>query len=140
MYRRNTNLQEAIRLEEEDDRMDDLGDGVLGHIEGEISLFGRLIDIVDTSKALNLTSPRFRVEALPVGLLAVFEWSSDVDEEEVGTSTTVLEDSLLRRLAGFFMGGDGGSNDGSTSSRELGSNVGDALDILMPVLSGETEL
>lgn len=60
-------------------------------------------------------------------------------EAGAATSTTVLEDVLEGCLSGVFEGSDGSSNDGGAGLGELGSDEGNALDVLVSVLAREAE-
>lgn len=134
-------LQQALALEHEDDRVDDLLDGLLGGVDDEVGLRWGLVRVVDAGEALNLATPRLRVDALAVHLLAVLERRSDVDEEEVATATTtVLDDVVTGSLAARLEGRDGSRDDGGTGAGELGGDVCDTEDVFVTVFVREAEL
>ena len=119
--------------------VDDLRNSLFRHIDGQVGIVRVLIDVVDTSEALDLTSTGPSIETLAVGGLAVLERSRDVDEEEVATSTTALEHMLLGSLSRAFVRSSGSGDDSCTSTSKLTSDVSDSLDVLVSVFSGEAE-
>jgi len=125
-----------LALENENDLVNNGADSRLGGVNDEVSLLGSLIGVIDTSEALDLTTAGARVDAALVGLLAVLEGSSDVDEEE----GPVLGNGVAGVLARGLVGGDGGSDDGGAGAGQLGGDKGNALDVGVAVLAGETQL
>ena len=119
--------------------VDDLRNGLPSHIDGQVGILRVLVDVVDTGEALDLTSTGPSIETLAVGSLTVLERGRDVDEEEVSTSTTALEHMLLGSLARAFMRSNGSCDDSCASAGEFTSDVGDSLDVLVSVFSGEAE-
>lgn len=95
----------------------------------------------NAGKALDLPSPRSRVDARSIRLLGVLQRRRDVNEEKgAATGATILDDKVLGRFAGPFKGSDGSGDDGRAGTGELGGDKGDALDVLVSVFLGEAEL
>lgn len=94
--------------------------GFLREVDGEVGIGRDLVLVVDTGETLDLASSSLGVDAPSVSLLAVVEGSRDVDEEEVSSSSSsVLDNVRLGDLARSVVRGDGGSDDGSSGTREL---------------------
>lgn len=106
-------IKEALGLEHEDDLVDDAANGLLRNIDGKISLGRRLIGVVDTSETLDLAAAGLGVDTALVGLLAVLEGSSNMDQEEVAAS---LGNSVTGGVAGLLVGSNRGGNDGGTGA------------------------
>lgn len=62
-----------------------------------------------------------------------------MNQEEVRARSARLEDMLLGGLTRMIMRSNGCSNDSGSCTCELSGDVCNALDVLVPVLSGETE-
>lgn len=116
--------------------MHDAAHALLGHIDGEVSVLGSLVRVVDTGETLDLTTTSLGVDATLVGLLTVLEGSVDVDQEERATQ---VRDGLTGSLARVFVGSDGGGDDGRTSAGEFASDERDTLDVGVAVFAAEAE-
>lgn len=116
--------------------MHDGANTLLGSINNEVGLLRSLVGVIDTGEALDLTAASLLVDTALVGLLAVLEGSVDVDKEE-GTG---LGNSVTGVLPGVLVRSDGGSNDGGTGAGQLRGDEGNALDVLVAVLTGEAQL
>lgn len=62
-----------------------------------------------------------------------------MDQEEVRSSTTILEDNFASNLTTSLVGSDRGSNNSGTSSRQFSGNESNSLQVLVTVLAGVTE-
>lgn len=116
--------------------MHDAADGLLGGIDNEVGLFGNLIGVINTGKALDLAATSTGVDTTLVGLLAVLERGGDVDEVEVSS----LRDGVAGVLPRVLVGGDGGGDDGGAGAGQLGGDKGNALNVGVAVLAGEAQL
>src|SRR5690606_19180282 len=95
---------------------------VLLAVDDQVGLGGRLIGVVNTGEALDVTGAGLLVDAALVRLLAVLERGGDVHEVKVA----VLLDELARVLAGVVKGRDRGGDDGGAGPRQLRGDKGDA--------------
>ena len=115
--------------------MNDAPDALRLNIDSQVGAAGDLIGVIDTSETLDLTASGLGVDASLVGLLGIFEGGGDVDEED-GSSAA---DGLTGLLSAVLVRRNGGSNDGGTGLGELGSDESNTLDVLVTILSGESE-
>lgn len=126
----------AILLKEEDNLVDGLSKRDLAEVDGELSVSGSLIGIVDASKVLDLTLASTLVNTIVIALLADLQGRRDMHEVE----TTRLLNHLAGVLARLVVGSNG-SHDGSrTSAGQLTGNEGLAGNVDVTVALGETEL
>lgn len=117
--------EESAGLEEEDDGVDDLGDGHRVETDGQVDfLAGGLLELdVDPGEALDLALLGSLKETLSVMGLAVGERRVDVDEEEGSARGTPSSlDDRPSSSARLGVGSRRGGNDGSTGSSELSLN------------------
>jgi hypothetical protein len=91
--------------------VNDLWDGILPQVDGQISIGRSLVTGINSWYILDLSIPSPLVEASSVDLLTVFKRSSDVNKEVVSTRSS---DCLLQFLSGRSEGCDRSSNNGST--------------------------
>lgn len=115
--------------------MNNAADALGLDIDGKVGLLGDLVWVIDTSEALDLTASGLGVDATLVGLLAVFERSVDVDEEDGAGGG----DCVAGLLSAVLVGSNGGGNDSGTGTGELGGDESNTLDVLVAVLGGESE-
>lgn len=121
--------------------MDDLLHCLLRGVDNEVCLRGSLVRVIDTGEALDLASASLGIDALSVHFLAVLEGSRAVNEVEVASAaSSILHNVILCSLSAGLVGRNRGGDDSSASSGELSRNVGDAQNVLVPVLVGETKL
>jgi hypothetical protein len=98
--------------------VDDAADALGLDVDGEIGLLGNFVWVIDTGEALDLTAAGLRVDTALVGLLAVFEGSVDVDEEDGSRAG----DGLAGLSSAVLVGSDRSGDDGGTGTSELGGN------------------
>jgi hypothetical protein len=94
--------------------VNDLWDGILSQVDGQISIGRSLVIGINSWYVLNLSIPSPLVESSSVDLLTVFEGSSDVNEEVVSTRSS---DCLLQFLSGRSGRSDRSSDNGGTGFR-----------------------
>jgi hypothetical protein len=128
--------QKTRSLKQEDNLVHRCPDVGLRNINSQISVLGRLIRVINTREALDLTRARLGVDTALVGLLAVLEGRSDVDKEE----RAVLLNEVLGRLAATLERCDRGSDDGGAGPCQLGRDEGDARDVCVAVLAAKAQL
>ena len=107
-------LDQTLALENHDNRMNDLWDGILPQVDGQISIGGSLVVGVDPWYILDLSIPCPLVKSSSVDLLTVFKRSCDVDKEVVSSRPS---DCVLELFSGRGERSDRSSNNGSTSFR-----------------------
>ena len=107
-------LDQTLAFENHDDRMNDLWDGILPQVDGQISIGRSLVVGVDPWYILDLSIPCPLVESSSVDLLTVIKRSSDVDKEIVSSRSS---DCVLELFSGRGERSDRSSNNGSTSFR-----------------------
>jgi hypothetical protein len=135
--------------------MHDLWNSLLGHIRYKICLGRCLVDIIysmiskneratsklltDASEVRNLSVPSTRIRATSVRRFAILQRSSNMNKEEVSSSTTGREDRISRSLSRSFIRRDRGCNDSRSCPSELSAHECDALDVGVSVFRGEGE-
>ena len=117
--------------------MDNAADALLGDVDREVSIFGSLVWVVDTRESLDLALTGLGVDTALVGLLTVLEGSVDMDEEE---GSAQVRNGLASGLPRVLVGSNGGGDDGSTGAGQLTGDEGNALDVLVAVLTAEAQL
>jgi hypothetical protein len=132
-------LQQTVGLQKEDDAVDDLRDSLSGDVDSQVSLGRSLVDIIDASEALDLSPACLGIQTPSVSLLSVLQRGVDVNEEEVGTGSTILQDGVLGGLSGSLVGSGRGSDDGCTSAGELRGDESDTLEVGVSVFSRVSE-
>lgn len=99
--------------------MHDLWYALVRSVDDEVRPLRRLVHLVNTSDASELSAARPRIYALPIIGLAVLKRCCDVDRVEVAASARSVDDGLFDRVARGFARGDGCCDDGGTGSRKL---------------------
>lgn len=107
--------------------MDDLWHALFRYIHRDSSIGWCFVYFVDTAEPGDLATASLRIEAPPVRRLAVLKRSCNMDQEEVRSSTTILEDNFASNLTTSLVGSDRGGNNSGTSSRQFGGNESNSL-------------
>jgi hypothetical protein len=131
-------VKETRRLKQKDDLVNSSPDSLLAKVNNKLGLLAlrSLVRVVNTGEALDLALASGGVDAALVGLLAVLEGSSDVDEEEVAE----LLDDLARGVAAGLEGCDGSGDHGGARLGQLRGDEPNAVDVLLAVFAGEAQL
>jgi hypothetical protein len=127
--------QKSLTLKQQNNLVHRRPDVRLGHINNEIRLLWRLIRIVDTSEALDLSGTCSSINAAAIRLLRVLERRRNVHKEE----RSVLLHRVLGRLSGLLERRDRRRNRRSTSLGKLCSDESDAGNVLVSVFAREAE-
>jgi hypothetical protein len=114
MQKLTMNLDQTLTLEDHDDRVNDLWNGILPQVDGQISIGRSLVIGINPWYVLDLSIPCPLVESSSVDLLTVFKRSSDVNKEVVSSRSS---DCLLQLLSGGSGRSDRSSDNGSTGFR-----------------------
>lgn len=117
----------------------DFGNSLLSHVDCEVRFRRSLIHVVHTSEVCDLACTSAGVDTLAVGLFAVLERGSNVDQEEVA-SATLVDDGVAGGGAALFVWRNRCGDDGSARAGKLSRHPGDALEVLVPVLRSEARL
>lgn len=79
--------------------VNDLRNTLFCDIDCQVGAFGKLIHFVDPREPFYLTPPCLSIKTMSVGLFAMFQWGSNVDQEEISARTSILEDSVACKLS-----------------------------------------
>ena len=79
--------------------MNDLRNTLFCDIDCQVGALGKLIHFVDPREPFYLTPPCLSIKTMSVGHFTMFQWGSNVDQEKISAGTSILEDSVARKLS-----------------------------------------
>ncbi len=105
-------------------------------VDDDLRIFGDLVRVIDTRKALDDAGPRFCVQAFAVALLAHLDRRGYVNLEESADRF----DHLADLAPGFRIRSDRCADGDAMVFRDLTRHEADALDIEVAVFAGKVQL
>jgi hypothetical protein len=117
--------------------VDGLWNAVLGKVDGQISVFWDLENVVYARQPSNVPLPRLSVDAASVGLLAVFKRGRNVDEEEVASGTCLVRHRLTHEPPACLVGRHRRRDHRCASPRELRRDESYSLQVIVALFPGE---
>lgn len=126
-----------MRWEQIELTVHDLWDSVVGEVHSEVGIARRLVHLVHTGNTLDLPSASLGVVSLPVDLLAPFQRSRHVNQEEVSATS---RDTALDSSSVLLQGCNRRGNNGRTGFRQFRSDETDSSEVECLVLGAEGDV
>lgn len=104
-------------------------------VDSDFWVLGKLVGVVDSREALQLSGTSALVETFSVALLAFLEWGGEMCLEV----SSGLGDAASDPVPGVFVGSNGGGNHDSARVDDQRANVADPFDVENTVISRESE-
>src|SRR5216683_7596847 len=130
------NADEAFAFQVQNDLLGCFLRRPLARIDNNLSVGRNFVGVRDTRELLEDSSSSLGVQALPIALLADFDRSGDVNQDE----PPVRLHHLAHVFTGRVIGRDGRTNSNTAVLCDLRSHVSDSADIDVAMLFRESEL